>query len=46
MDYTDFSDIAPFNDEEAAAALARVSIHPNVPWIPGQTQHVPGRRSP
>ena len=33
MDYTDFSDIAPFNDEEAAAALARVSIHPNVPWI-------------
>ena len=33
MDITDFSDIAPFNDEEAAAALARVSIHPNVPWI-------------
>ena len=33
MDYTDFSDIAPFNDEEAAAALARVSIHPNGPWI-------------
>ncbi len=33
MDITDFSDIAPFNDEEAAAALARVSNHPNVPWI-------------
>ena len=33
MDLTDFSDIAPFNDEEAAAALARVSNHPNVPWI-------------
>ena len=33
MDLTEFSDIAPFNDEEAAAALARVSIHPNVPWI-------------
>ncbi|MCR4844401.1 MAG: acyltransferase [Bacteroidales bacterium] len=33
MDITDFSDIAPFNDEEAAAALARVSLHPNVPWI-------------
>ena len=33
MDSIDFSDIAPFNDEEAAAALARVSIHPNVPWI-------------
>ena len=33
MDLTEFSDIAPFNDEEAAAALARVSNHPNVPWI-------------
>ena len=33
MDLTEFSDIAPFNDEEASAALARVSIHPNVPWI-------------
>ena len=29
----EFTDIAPYNDEEAAAALARVSIHPNVPWI-------------
>jgi len=33
MDLTEFTDIAPYNDEEAAAALARVSIHPNVPWI-------------
>ena len=33
MEITDFSDIAPFNDEEAAAALARVSNHPNVPWV-------------
>lgn len=33
MDLTEFSDIAPFNDEEAAAALARVSNHPNVPWV-------------
>ena len=33
MDQTEFSDIAPFNDEEASAALARVANHPNVPWI-------------
>ena len=33
MNQNDYTDIAPFNDEEAAAALARVSIHPNVPWI-------------
>lgn len=33
MDLTDFSDIAPFNDEEASAALARVANHPNVPWV-------------
>ena len=29
----EFVDIAPFNDEEASAALARVANHPNVPWI-------------
>ena len=28
-----FSDIAPFGDEEAAAALARVSMHPACPWV-------------
>ncbi|MBP3202126.1 MAG: acyltransferase [Bacteroidales bacterium] len=33
MDQTEFQDIAPFNDEEAAAALTRLSNHPNVPWI-------------
>ncbi|MBR4775591.1 MAG: acyltransferase [Bacteroidales bacterium] len=33
VDLTDFSDIAPFNDEEASAALARVANHPNVPWV-------------
>ena len=33
MDQAEIYDIAPFNDEEAAAALARVSNHPNVPWI-------------
>ena len=33
MDLTEFSDIAPFNDEEAAAALARVSNHPATPWV-------------
>ena len=33
MDQTEFTDIAPFNDEEASAALARVANHPNVPWI-------------
>ena len=33
MDLTEFSDIAPFNDEETAAALLRLAGHPNVPWI-------------
>jgi len=29
----DFSDIAPYTDEEARAALARIANHPNVPWV-------------
>ena len=33
MDLTDFSDIAPFSDEEAAAALTRLSNHPNTKWV-------------
>lgn len=33
MDPKDFEDIAPYNDEEAAAALSKVANHPNVPWI-------------
>ena len=33
MDLTEFSDIAPFSDEEAAAALTRLSNHPNTKWI-------------
>ena len=33
MDLTEFSDIAPFCDEEAAAALTRLSNHPNTKWI-------------
>ena len=33
MDMTPFEDIAPYSDEEAAAALAKVAEHPNVPWI-------------
>jgi len=33
MDLKPFSDIAPYNDEEAAAALARIANHPNVPWV-------------
>ena len=33
MDMNPFEDIAPYNDEEAAAALAKVADHPNVPWI-------------
>ncbi len=28
-----FSDIAPYNDEEASAALAKVAEHPAVPWV-------------
>ena len=30
---SEFRDIAPFGDEETAAALARVSNHPAVPWV-------------
>ena len=33
MDQNQFNDIAPFTDEEAAAALSRLANHPNVPWI-------------
>jgi len=33
MELNPFEDIAPYNDEEAAAALAKVANHPNVPWI-------------
>ena len=33
MDLTEFIDIAPFNDEEASAALTRLSNHPNTKWI-------------
>ena len=33
MDSLEFNDIAPFNDEEAAAALSRVANHPNTPWV-------------
>lgn len=33
MDLAEFNDIAPFNDEEAAAALSRLANHPNTPWI-------------
>ena len=33
MDLKEFEDIAPYTDEEAASALARVANHPNVPWI-------------
>ena len=33
MELTEFEDIAPYSDEEAAAALAKVANHPNVPWI-------------
>ena len=33
MDLTPYVDIAPYNDEEAAAALAKVADHPNIPWI-------------
>ena len=33
MDLTEFNDIAPFNDEEASAALYRLSNHPNVSWV-------------
>lgn len=33
MDLTEFSDIAPFTDEEADAALTRLSNHPNTKWV-------------
>lgn len=33
MDLTEFEDIAPFNDQEADAALNRLANHPNTPWI-------------
>ena len=33
MDLTPFEDIAPYNDEEASAALAKIADHPNIPWI-------------
>ena len=33
MDLTEFTDIAPFNDEETDAALSRLVNHPNTPWI-------------
>ncbi|MBO4634665.1 MAG: acyltransferase [Bacteroidales bacterium] len=33
MDLSEFNDIAPFNDQEAAAALTRLSNHPNTKWI-------------
>lgn len=33
MDLTEFSDIAPFSDEETAAALTRLSNHPNTKWV-------------
>ena len=33
MDLTEYMDIAPFNDEEASAALTRLSNHPNTKWI-------------
>lgn len=33
MDMSEFSDIAPFNDEEAAAALSRLANHPNTHWV-------------
>ena len=33
MDLAEFTDIAPFNDEETDAALSRLANHPNTPWI-------------
>ena len=30
---TEFIDIAPFSDEEASAALTRLSNHPNTKWV-------------
>ena len=33
MEQADLENIAPYSDEEAVAALAKVARHPNVPWI-------------
>ena len=33
MDLTELENIAPYSDEEAVAALAKVALHPSVPWI-------------
>ena len=33
MDLKPFSDIAPYTDEEAAAALSRIANHPNIAWV-------------
>ncbi|MBP5483888.1 MAG: acyltransferase [Bacteroidales bacterium] len=33
MDLTEFSDIAPYSDEEASSALTRLSNHPNAKWV-------------
>ena len=33
MEQAELENIAPFNDEEAVAALAKVAHHPSVPWI-------------
>ena len=33
MEQADLENIAPYSDEEAVAALAKVADHPSVPWI-------------
>ena len=33
MEQAELENIAPYSDEEAVAALAKVARHPNVPWI-------------
>lgn len=33
MDLSEYTDIAPFTDEETSAALTRLSNHPNTPWV-------------
>lgn len=33
MDQSQLDSIAPYNDEEAVAALQRVANHPSVPWV-------------
>ena len=30
---SEFNDIAPFGDEDTAAALTKLSVHPAVPWV-------------